>query len=354
MTRKAADCIPTMPQICHPHAITLFYDDYRKGIADVIEHPEKMHELVLNAGLSYGVDGIRLFRPWKPHRVTDDGTEMVAYDKQTNERVGVVDVYGGGAVRPDESALPIESEEDIALIETVRKEELLESDGTAVLKESVTKAHERGLFVASSPPGFTMNFLSDRRGRSRALIDIVDNPELSHAIMDKGLEISIQHAEALVETGIDALYIGDPSSSASLISPAHFREYCLPRFTDFCTRLHRKNVLIYMHICGNSSPILEMMADSGADCVEPLDPLGGVDIAVAKKRIGDRVALMGGLNTLVLLNGTPQQVHENALECAKKGGAAGYILAAGDMVPDFAPRENIEAMVEAAHSISHT
>jgi MtaA/CmuA family methyltransferase len=177
----------------------------------------------------------------------------------------------------------------------------------------------------------------------------MDSPVLSGEIMDRGLENSIEHAEALVEAGVDCLYIGDPSSSASLISPDHFREFCLPRFKTFCDKLHRhEDLLIYIHICGNSEPLLEMMEDTGVDCVEPLDPLGGVDIADAKQRIGHRVCLMGGLDTVVLLNETPEKVYEEAFNCCEKGGKTGYILAAGDMVPDFTPPENVKAMVRAS------
>ena len=51
-----------------------------------------------------------------------------------------------------------------------------------------------------------------------------------------------------------------------------------------------------------------MLADTGAHAVEPLDPLGGVSVADAKRRIGGRVALMGGVNTLTLAHGTPEEV----------------------------------------------
>ena len=68
----------------------------------------------------------------------------------------------------------------------------------------------------------------------------------------------------------------------------------LPRFRRFCAAHPREGILVYIHVCGNSTPILETLADTRADCVEPLDPLGGVDLGDAKKRIGRRVALMGG------------------------------------------------------------
>ncbi|KKK65702.1 hypothetical protein LCGC14_2971500, partial [marine sediment metagenome] len=161
---------------------------------------------------------------------------------------------------------------------------------------------------------------------------------------------ALEIAERLKVAPVDALYVGDPSSSASLISPQHFEEFCLPCFRLLCEELHKSDILIYIHICGNSKPILEMMADTGADCIEPLDPLGGVDVADAKRRVGGRVALMGGVNTLTLLEGTPPEaVYDESLACCRAGGSqGGYILAAGDMVPDLAPEASVRAMVAAA------
>jgi len=135
--------------------------------------------------------------------------------------------------------------------------------------------------------------------------------------------------------------------SASLISPKHFERFCLPAYRKFC-RHFRDRILVYMHICGNSNPILEIMAGTGVHVVEPLDPLGGVSVADAKRRIGDKVALMGGLNTLTLCHGTAEEVRAEAIQKCLEGGPQGYILAAGDKVPPDTPLENLQAMVDVA------
>ena len=152
----------------------------------------------------------------------------------------------------------------------------------------------------------------------------------------------------MLTTDIDALYIGDPAASASLVSPQHFERFCLPAYRKFCRHFANLDVLIYVHICGNANPILEMLADTGAHAVEPLDPLGGVSVADAKRRIGNRVALMGGLNTLTLANGTAEEVKAEAILKCREGGSHGYMLAAGDMVPPSTPPENLSAMVQVA------
>ena len=46
----------------------------------------------------------------------------------------------------------------------------------------------------------------------------------------------------------------------------------------FCAHFRRTGILIYIHVCGNSTPILEMLADTGVHTVEPLDPMGGVSV----------------------------------------------------------------------------
>jgi len=59
--------------------------------------------------------------------------------------------------------------------------------------------------------------------------------------------------------------------------------------------------------------------------------------------------LMGGVKTLTLLNGSPQEVAAEAEKCCRDAGPeGGYLLAAGDMVPNFTPRENLLALVQAA------
>ena len=353
-SRQQADRVPAMPQICHPHAVHVLEDDYRRGIAGVIENPKRQYELMLEIASRYQFDGLRLFVLPEPLRVHDEGEQMIATDPKTGQRVGRVDLMGGGLVTPDEPAVSVETAEDVKKICKADGKTLLQSDALRRLEEVTAEAHKLGLFVASASPGFTISFLSNCRGRQQALMDLVENPELVNRVMDAALDNAIVHAHALVESGIDALHIGDPAASASMISPRHFEQFCLPRFQLFCSELHKHDVLIYIHISGNSNPILEMMADTGADCVEPLDPLGGVDVGDVKRRIGHRVALMGGVSTLTLFKGSPQEVFEEAVACCRAGGSdGGYILSAGDLVPDRTPEKNVRAMLQAADEFRH-
>jgi uroporphyrinogen-III decarboxylase len=349
MRREPAERIPVMPQICHDLPIRLtrcgpeWGGDWIDGMRRCVEEPAIIYDLVIRLVRETGCDGLRLFVKPEPMHVRRVGDDLVVLDADGN-RTGKIDVYGGGEFVPDKPAPPVETLADVE----ARLNQLCAEFSDAKM-ELLREARARlpDLFVASSPGGITMNTYTALRGRAQAMIDFYERPDFVIAVMDKQAETMIQRAEKLLTTGIDALYIGDPAASTSLISPKHFETFCLPAYQKFCRHLC-DSTLIYIHICGKTKPILEMMADTGAHVVEPLDPLGGVSVADAKLRIGGRVALMGGVNTLTLARGTPSEVQAEAVHKCREGGPFGYVLAAGDMVPPDTPLANLQAMVDVA------
>jgi uroporphyrinogen-III decarboxylase len=337
-----------MPQICHDLPVRLYAGedggDWIDGMRRCAEDPALIYDLVIRLVRQVGCDGLRLFVKPEPMRVARRDDQLIVLDAGTGERIGVIDTYGGGEAVLDRPEPHVETLEEVR-----SRLEVLRREFTDEKMDLLRRARDRvlDLFVASAPGGMTMNTYAILRGRQQAMMDLHDRPDFVRAAMEMQVEVMIERAERLMATGIDALYIGDPAASASLISPRHFERFCLPAYQAFCRAL-RDRILIYIHICGNSAPILEMMADTGAHVVEPLDPLGGVSVADARRRIGDRVALMGGVNTLTLARGTAEEVRAEAVRVCHEGGPHGYILAAGDMVPPDTPLANLVAMVEAA------
>jgi uroporphyrinogen-III decarboxylase len=295
---------------------------------------------------------LRLFVKPDPVQIVRQDDALIAVDGMTGDRIGRIDAMGGGWLVPDRQPSCVDSLDEVASrLEAMVAE--FTDEKMASLRQARARVPHR--FVASAPGGITMGTYNILRGREQAMIDFYDRPDFVHAAMDMQAEAIIRRAEKLLGTGIDAFYIGDPSASASLISPRHFERFCLPAYQKFCAHFGKTDILIYIHICGDSGPILEMMADTGAHVIEPLDPLGGGSVADAKQRVGHRVALMGGLNTLTLSAGTPGDVRTEAIRKCREGGPHGYVLAAGDMVPPDTPLENLQAMVDVAvHSLWRT
>ena len=96
-------------------------------------------------------------------------------------------------------------------------------------------------------------------------------------------------------------------------------------------------------------PIVKDLVNTGLDCIGPLDPLGGFLPAAVRQKVGDAVSLMGGVNTLTFLQGTPADILHESKTCIQQAGArGGYILGSGCVVPRDAKKENLRALREAA------
>jgi len=345
------DCVPFIPQICPPHAVLALGMDYQSTMLEIVRNPALANDLVFECARQYGVDGVRTWIEPAPRDAVKVHGLWYGQDPETGERLGRIDFEGGGGVLPPEKPT-IHTEEDIEAIPVTSADELLASGRLDSAKVVIDKAGD-DYFVMSPPGDHTPQYITSLRGNQQAMLDLMDRPDFCHLTLEKGLQIAIENATALSRIGIDALYIGD--TFGGVVGPRHFREFFVPYSTRFVNEMRARFAercpLIYMHICGDSTQLFELMADTGVDCIEPLDPLGGVEVADAKRRVGQRVALMGGMHTAKLAHGTLDEVKADIGRCLSEGApGGGYILACGDMLPTETSREKVEAMTEAAHS----
>ena len=180
------------------------------------------------------------------------------------------------------------------------------------------------------------------------MLDLADDPIFVHEVMERATAISIEVGKALIEAGVDGIYIGDAWASASIISPHIYEEFCLPYHRKAAQAFQALGAKVYLHICGDSGPLMELMADTGVDAIEPLDVDGGVNPEEAKAKVGDRVCLKGGVSTRLLLDGSPDEVYAEAERLIGLLGPIGLILGSADDIPRDTPFANIDAMVRAA------
>ncbi len=180
------------------------------------------------------------------------------------------------------------------------------------------------------------------RGVEALLMDMFDNPSFFKALLSFTTEVLVSYGRALEKAGADAVVVIDPSAGSELLGSDFYQEAAYPPCSKLVHSLEKPAIL---HICGDSTPLLEMMADTGVAGVS-LDHL--VDIRKAKELVGDRVAIIGNINppdTLFL--GSPEDVRAESLECIARGVD---ILAPGCGIPPGTKLENIRAMAEAANA----
>lgn len=219
--------------------------------------------------------------------------------------------------------------------------------------EIAVRAPGTGPFSLASHLMGTENFLVELALAGRDPGGVAEQ-SLRH-LLELTTDALIAFAKACLEAGAHLVMAGDSLASIDMISPATYREWAWPserRFFETVNPLaERSGAATILHICGNMSPVLETMADTGAHILE-LDHK--VSLAAAKERVGNRVCLMGNLDPVeILWRGTPNAVAKAAKAAIAAGAkSGGFILGSGCEVPVASPRENLKAMIETAMTVA--
>lgn len=342
------DRVPFIPQICLPHAVRMLGMPYERTLLEVIRNPMLMNEITYRCVSDYGVDGMRAWQPAPPMDASEVDGVWYGLDPRTGRQLGRIDFEGGGGILPSEEPRLRPGENLEEVIPITSAEEIVRSGRLDGIGRIVHKAGQ-SCFIISTPGVFTIEYLTFSRGKQQALMDLIERPGFCHRVIERMTESAIQQALALAQVGVHGLMIADVYGGVA--SPRHFAEFCVPYFQRFVNAVRGKGPLIYMHVCGKSTRILELMADSGVHCIEPLDPLGGVRVCDAKRRVGRRVALMGGLDTRLLARGTLEEVRADGRRCLREGmPGGGYLLACGDMLPTETEPEKVRMLLEMART----
>jgi [methyl-Co(III) methanol/glycine betaine-specific corrinoid protein]:coenzyme M methyltransferase len=168
----------------------------------------------------------------------------------------------------------------------------------------------------------------------------IKKPEDFEKILDFATDASIQYAQALVDAGADVISVADPVASPDLMDPATFDARFKPRLTRFAESIDVPTVL---HVCGNVTPIIGMMADckfDGLSIEEKVENLKG-----AKKIVDGRARIVGNISSpFTILAGTPEKVKEDVKKALEDGVD---VLAPGCGIAPNSPVENVKALVEA-------
>jgi hypothetical protein len=180
-----------------------------------------------------------------------------------------------------------------------------------------------------------------------------DDPAWVHELLAELTEKKLRFIEeSISKAEFDLIEMGGGAASSTVISPKIFKEFCLPYDRQLHEALHQVGHKLVYHTCGGMMAILDLIVANGCDASETLSPPGvGGDIVPeeVKRRIGDQICLIGGMDQINILTvGPPEQVRTETYRLFETlGTGGGYILSASDHF-FHAPVENLRAFAQAA------
>ncbi len=190
------------------------------------------------------------------------------------------------------------------------------------------------------------------RGLDQFMVDLLINEDYVNALLDKIVEFPRAALKEFIRMGTDMVWMGDDVATqlGMMISPEVWRKYFKPRYARLFKEFKETNpdIVIAYHSCGNCEAVIEDFIEIGLDVLHPVQPMA-IDPILTKRRYGDRLTLMGGLDIQLLMpNGSPRDVREEVVRlmngCGKGGG---FILGGAHHYQEDTSNANILALYEA-------
>lgn len=166
-------------------------------------------------------------------------------------------------------------------------------------------------------------------GFETLMMAMVEEPQLVRGLVELSVEANLEMAAEVARRGADFIFTGDDYASTErpFMSPRMFRDFFAPGLKRVIDGFHQVGLPVIKHTDGNILPILDMILESDIDCLDPIDPIAGLDIGQMKQQCGDRVALKGNVDCAHTLTfGTEKQVVEETKEVIRKAAEGGGLI----------------------------
>ena len=183
----------------------------------------------------------------------------------------------------------------------------------------------------------------DLMDMQQVFINLLDEPEAMHNLLDICTRQAILFARAQIDAGAHMMGIGD--SAASLVGPSLYEEFVLPYQQRLIRAIHEMGIPVKLHICGNINPVMHLVAQTGADMVD-CDFM--VDMEQAAEVLPKGTCICGNINPVeVIYQGTADMVKKEVGRCKQIGCINSNFIAPGCEVPQDTPSENMLALRDA-------
>lgn len=177
-----------------------------------------------------------------------------------------------------------------------------------------------------------------------------DAPKTLHQLLDKLAQSVVCYLNAQIAAGAQAVMVFD--TWGGVLTPRDYREFSLRYMQQIVEGLDRhsegRQVPVVLFTKGGGA-WLEDMAATGCDALG-LD--WTLDIAEARARVGDKVALQGNMDPCVLYASPDRIRQEVATILAGYGSGPGHVFNLGHGIHQHIEPEHAGAFIHAVHDLS--
>ncbi|HEX7321150.1 MAG TPA: uroporphyrinogen decarboxylase family protein [bacterium] len=326
----------------------------RFGLLVIDERPDRVNVMPLITSHAATVAGIKL-KEYYTNGEAMARAQLVALEKYGHDAIAVFSEVGiiaeamGSAFTYPENDLPVlkKGALEIKKLAGIKVPDPEKDVRLPVYLQAIEYAYaavaDRVPILAFVPAPFTTAM--SLGAPDQFLIDTIRNRSQVNALLDLSLQACKEFCYAIINAGGLPVLV-DPLASSSVISPRTYREFALPYEADLIRFLHRYDLDIVLHICGDTTPILELLPETHADLVS----VDQVDMDNVLDKVSRDMRIIGNFNTSLLAQATPDIIARETSMMVRSAmhSPRGYVASTGCEVPIHTPSPNVRAFVMAA------
>lgn len=218
--------------------------------------------------------------------------------------------------------------------------------------EALAELVPDGMKIIGGASGGPFEHASFLMGLEPLSMAMYDDPAFVERFFERIGKTLVEIATRLVKIDKIGIYrFGDDLGykTATMLSTKQLRKYVFPWSKKVVAAVHQAGKPFLLHSCGQLEKIMDDLIDdvkidakhSYEDVIMP--------VTEVKRRWGERVAIMGGIDMDFICRHSPAEIMERTkrvMEVCSVGG--GYAVGTGNTVANYIPVENYLAMLKAA------
>ena len=189
-------------------------------------------------------------------------------------------------------------------------------------------------------------------GYENLCLSLYDDPGFLEELVEIAVDFDVNAIERMARAGVDAMILADDygASAQGLLRPQQFKAIYKPGLKKIIDCIRAQNLPVFLHCCGRVYDYLDDLVEIGIEAYHPVQRTAGMDLARVKAQYGDRICLVGNIDSSRTLPfGTAEEIAAETREALRIAAPGyGYILGSDHSLHDGIPVKNIRRMFDVA------
>jgi len=284
----------------------------------------------------FGYDFVMICADHSPRFPTRVIAEDAEYITETTPEGGLRRNHKDYSTTPEVIECPIKRREDWPPIKDRLKPDFKRIDWASAWR-TYQQAREKGRYIVfGAACGYDL--LQSYVRSEQLLLAMADDPHWIKEMVETISDLILETARMMVREGFhfDGVWSFNDMGyrNTSLFSPAMYEQIIGPSDRKRNDWAHEQGMQTILHSCGCVKGLIPSLIKNGFDCLQPLEVKAGMDLKELKAQYGDRIALFGGINVMLMEDPDDSKIEEEIrrkFEVAKPGG--GYLYHSDHSIP---------------------